>query len=97
MTRKITIKQPDDWHLHLRDADMLNGVIDASARHFRRAIIMPNLVPPVVTQADAVAYKKRIENAVQQAKKSDLLHADTLFTPLMTLYLTDQSDGCHRD
>ncbi|MEM7289420.1 MAG: dihydroorotase, partial [Pseudomonadota bacterium] len=56
----ITIKRPDDWHLHLRDGEMLKGVIHHSAKDFARAIIMPNLVPPVVTTDDARAYRKRI-------------------------------------
>ena len=55
MTRTLTIRRPDDWHLHLRDGAMLEGVLPHSARHFARAIIMPNLVPPVVTGAEAAA------------------------------------------
>lgn len=70
----------------------MRSVIAASAHHFRRAIIMPNLIPPVVTMADATAYARRIEEAVQQAKSAEQLSTDTQFTPLMTLYLTDQSD-----
>ncbi len=85
MTQQLVIAQPDDWHLHLRDGEMLESVVAASARHFRRAIIMPNLVPPVVTEKDAVAYSKRINQALNQhAAKHD-------FTPLMTLYLTEQT------
>ena len=57
---KMTICRPDDWHLHLRDGSMLGAVIDDTARHFARAIIMPNLVPPVVTGAEAAAYRDRI-------------------------------------
>lgn len=53
----LVIRRPDDWHLHLRDGDMLKGVIADTSRHFARAIIMPNLVPPVVTTADASAYR----------------------------------------
>ena len=60
----LTIRKPDDWHLHLRDGAMLQGVLPDSARHFARAIIMPNLVPPVVTCADAEAYKSRIMEAL---------------------------------
>ena len=56
---QLTIRRPDDWHLHLRDGAMLKGVLPAS-RHFARAIVMPNLVPPVVTAADAGAYRDRI-------------------------------------
>ncbi|MBC7281907.1 dihydroorotase [Hoeflea sp.] len=80
----ITIPKPDDWHLHLRDGAMLEGVLPFSARDFARAIIMPNLVPPVVTSSDAQAYRDRIMAA---------LPADLDFTPLMTLYLTEGTDA----
>lgn len=83
MTQSLTIARPDDWHLHLRDGAMLNAVLPETARHFGRAIIMPNLVPPVVTGAQAVAYRDRILAA---------LPADTMFEPLMTLYLTEDTD-----
>jgi len=76
----ITIKRPDDWHLHLRDGEMLEGVIEHSAKDFARAIIMPNLVPPVVTTQDATAYRERIISALPKGMD---------FTPLMTLYLTE--------
>jgi len=76
----LTIRRPDDWHLHLRDGEMLKSVIPHSANHFARAIIMPNLVPPVVTGADAQAYRDRILAA---------LPAGSRFEPLMTLYLTE--------
>ena len=79
----ITIRRPDDWHLHLRDGEMLKGVIADTSRHFARAIIMPNLVPPVVTAADASAYRERIMAA---------LPAGDPFQPLMTLYLTEYTD-----
>ena len=79
----LTIPRPDDWHLHLRDGAMLRAVLPESARHFARAIIMPNLVPPVVTGADAAAYRARIIEA---------LPAGARFTPLMTLYLTEETD-----
>jgi len=79
----VTLRRPDDWHLHLRDGAMLRAVLPETARHFARAIIMPNLVPPVVTMADAAAYKSRIEEALPHAAQ---------FTPLMTLYLTEESD-----
>lgn len=84
---QLTIRQPDDWHLHLRDGAMLESVVHASAQHFHRAIIMPNLVPPVVTENDAIAYAKRINDA---AKKSASEHS---FVPLMTLYLTEQTEA----
>ena len=79
----ITLRRPDDWHLHLRDGAMLQGIVPESARDFARAIIMPNLVPPVVTGADAAAYRDRIVAALPPG-------AD--FTPLMTLYLTEGTD-----
>ncbi|MGB8621212.1 MAG: dihydroorotase [Paracoccaceae bacterium] len=83
MTETLTLRRPDDWHLHLRDGAMLEGVLPETARHFARAIIMPNLVPPVVTARDAAAYRDRILAALPEG-------AD--FTPLMTLYLTEQTD-----
>jgi len=83
MTENLTIRRPDDWHLHLRDGAMLRAVLPYSAAHFARAIIMPNLVPPVVTGADAVAYRERILTALPEG-------AD--FSPLMTLYLTEDTD-----
>ncbi|MBR9862767.1 MAG: dihydroorotase [Rhodobacteraceae bacterium] len=79
----LTIRRPDDWHLHLRDGDMLRGVLPETARDFARAIVMPNLVPPVVTAKDAAAYKERILSA---------LPAGSDFQPLMTLYLTESTD-----
>ena len=83
MTTRLTIARPDDWHLHLRDGAMLKAVLPETARHFARAIIMPNLVPPVVTAADAADYRDRILNA--KPRGSD-------FQPLMTLYLTEDTD-----
>ena len=83
MMHSLTIRRPDDWHLHLRDGAMLQGVLPETARHFARAIIMPNLVPPVVTAADAAAYRDRILAA---------LPAGMRFEPLMTLYLTEGTD-----
>lgn len=79
----ITIPTPDDWHLHLRDGDMLRGVIADSARHFARAIIMPNLVPPVVRGDQAAEYRDRILVALPDGMT---------FDPLMTLYLTETTD-----
>lgn len=83
MTQSLTIRRPDDWHLHLRDGAMLKGVLPETTRHFARAIVMPNLVPPVVTGAQAAAYRDRILAALPEG-------AD--FTPLMTLYLTEDTD-----
>lgn len=79
----LTIRRPDDWHLHLRDGAMLEGVIGDTSRHFARAIIMPNLVPPVVTSADARAYRERILKAIPAGDR---------FEPLMTLYLTEHTN-----
>lgn len=92
MTKQLTIRQPDDWHLHLRDGAMLESVISATAQHFRRAIVMPNLVPPVVTEADARAYALRIEQAHRKVITAAGVGNIDSFTPLMTLYLTDQTD-----
>src|SRR5437868_4024386 len=77
---ELTIRRPDDWHLHLRDGGMLKGVIGDTSRHFARAIVMPNLVPPVVTTADATAYRERIMAVLPKGDR---------FEPLMTLYLTE--------
>lgn len=83
---QITLTQPDDWHLHLRDGEMMSAVVGSSAEHFGRALIMPNLVPPVVTGADALQYKARIEKALADSG------ATQSFKPLMTLYLTETTD-----
>jgi len=83
MTQSLTIRRPDDWHLHLRDGAMLKAVLPETARHFGRAIIMPNLVPPVVTATDALAYRDRIMAALPEGMS---------FQPLMTLYLTEGTD-----
>ncbi|MDF1727365.1 MAG: dihydroorotase, partial [Sulfitobacter sp.] len=83
MTDQLTLRRPDDWHLHLRDGAMLRAVLPHSAAHFARAIIMPNLVPPVVTGADAAAYRDRILAALPEGMT---------FEPLMTLYLTEDTD-----
>ena len=82
-TESLTIRRPDDWHLHLRDGAMMAGVLPFTAKQFARAIVMPNLSPPVVSVADASAYRARIEAALPMG--SD-------FTPLMTCYLTDTTD-----
>jgi dihydroorotase len=78
----LTITRPDDWHLHLRDGAALKAVLPDTARQFARAIVMPNLRPPVITTALAMAYRQRIFEA---------LPADLSFEPLMTLYLTDNT------
>ena len=80
MVDQLTITAPDDWHVHLRDEQMLQRVVADTARTFRRAIVMPNLRPPVTTVAAALAYRERIQAACPDG---------TAFTPLMTAYLTD--------
>jgi dihydroorotase len=80
--QSLTLARPDDWHLHLRDGAAMAAVLPATARQFARAIVMPNLKPPVVSTAQAVAYRERIVAALPQGSR---------FTPLMTLYLTDQT------
>ena len=78
--QELTIRRPDDWHLHLRDGAALNAVLPFTVQRFARAVVMPNLNPPVTTTAAALAYRERIRAAVP---------AGLDFTPLMTLYLTD--------
>jgi dihydroorotase len=80
MAEQLTITRPDDWHLHLRDGAALQAVVPHTARQFGRAVIMPNLKPPITTAAQAVAYRERILQAVPPG---------LAFEPLMTLYLTD--------
>lgn len=84
----LTLIRPDDWHLHLRDGETLNAVIADTARQFQRAIVMPNLRPPVTTAEQALEYRERILDAVTLAG----LPSDA-FTPLMTLYLTDNTSA----
>ncbi|MEM8767099.1 MAG: dihydroorotase [Pseudomonadota bacterium] len=81
--RTLTLRRPDDWHVHLRDGPMLELAVADTARQFARAIVMPNLVPPVTTQAAAAAYRDRILAACPPGLD---------FTPLMTAYLTDTID-----
>ena len=82
---EITITRPDDWHVHLRDGAALQHTCADMARYFQRAIVMPNLTPPARSVADAVAYRKRIIAAMADQPRQ--------FQPLMTLYLTDQTDA----
>lgn len=82
MTTELTLIRPDDWHLHLRDGDGLKAVLPDTARQFARAIVMPNLRPPVTTAEAALAYYQRIQQA---------LPLGLVFEPLMTLYLTDNT------
>ncbi|MRI35358.1 dihydroorotase [Endozoicomonas sp. OPT23] len=82
MTIKLTLTRPDDWHIHLRDEGALSETVASAARNFARAVIMPNLRPPVLTADDAADYRHRIEQQVPAGK---------VFEPLMTLYLTDNT------
>jgi len=81
---RITLRRPDDWHVHLRDGAMLEAVVPFTARQFGRAIVMPNLSPPVTSAASAAAYRERIMAVVPSGAG---------FTPLMTCYLTDDADA----
>ena len=81
---KITLRRPDDWHLHVRDGSMMEAVVPFTARRFARAIIMPNLVPPVTTVEQAIAYRERILRTVPEEED---------FNPLMTCYLTDTANA----
>lgn len=83
MTNRLTIRRPDDWHVHLRDGEILAGVLPFTARQFARAIVMPNLSPPITTPEAALAYRERIMAALPRGVR---------FTPLMTCYLTDGAD-----
>ncbi len=83
MDQTLTLRRPDDFHLHLRDGAMLAGILPETTRHFARALVMPNLLPPVVTGAEAEAYRARIIAALPQG---------AVFEPLMTLYLTETTD-----
>ena len=83
MPTRLTIRKPDDWHLHVRDGAMLKAVLPFTARNFGRAILMPNLVPPVCTTAEVAAYRERALAALPQG---------STFTPLMTCYLRDDTD-----
>jgi len=80
---RLVVRQPDDWHVHLRDGELLKAVVNHTARQFARAIVMPNLDPPVTTMAAAEAYRGRIRSAVAPG---------LAFTPLMTAYLSDEID-----
>ncbi|MFK8027798.1 MAG: dihydroorotase [Gammaproteobacteria bacterium] len=83
MNQSITLRKPDDWHVHLRDGDMLAMALPSTAKTFGRAIVMPNLTPAVTTSAHALAYRNRIQQ---------LLPEPNQFEPLMTCFLTDETD-----
>jgi dihydroorotase len=80
---RLTIRKPDDWHLHVRDGAMLKAVLPFTARNFGRAILMPNLIPPVATTKDGIAYRERAMAALPKG---------STFKPLITCYLTDDTD-----
>jgi dihydroorotase len=82
-TTRLTLRKPDDWHLHVRDGAMLKTVLPYTAAHFGRAILMPNLIPPVTNCKEAIAYRERVYAALPK---------DSTFQPLMTCYLTDDTD-----
>ena len=84
MTERLTIRRPDDWHVHLRDGAMMRAVLPHTARQFARAIVMPNLSPPVTNMAEGLTYRARIEAGIP---------AGLDFTPLIVAYLTDSSDA----
>ena len=80
---QIEIIKPDDWHVHFRDGEMLKAVVPETTRHFARSIVMPNLIPPILTGKDALRYKARIENTIPKDEK---------FKPFMTVYLTENTN-----
>lgn len=82
--KQITITRPDDWHVHLRDELILDNVVVDTIKNFSRALIMPNLIPPIINISDVISYKERIINSIN---KSSYSHVN--FKPLMTIYLTD--------
>ena len=82
----LSMVKPDDWHLHIRDGAVLKDVLSHTVKQFARAVIMPNLQPPITTVALAQAYRERIELQLKQLMPAQ-------FTPLMTLYLTDNTPG----
>ncbi|MDC0457936.1 dihydroorotase [Alphaproteobacteria bacterium] len=81
--KQIEIRKPDDWHVHFRDNEILKAVVPETTRHFARAIVMPNLVPPILDGKDALKYKERIKRAIPKNNN---------FTPLMTIYLTENTN-----
>ena len=81
--KTIEIVKPDDWHVHFRDGKILQAVVPETSKHFKRAIVMPNLVPPILTGIDALKYKMRIQEAIPKLDN---------FIPLMTIYLTERTD-----
>ena len=84
MQTELTLRRPDDWHVHLRDGSVMKAVLPDTAEHFARALVMPNLVPPVVTMQDALNYRERILSVLPDGSH---------FEPLMTLYLTESTSA----
>jgi dihydroorotase len=91
--KTLVITRPDDWHLHLRDGPALAAVLPHTVRAFARAIVMPNLKPPVTTVAAAAAYRQRIMAACEAGVRNGAIAAGARFEPLMTLYLTDKTSA----
>ena len=83
---EIEIIKPDDWHVHFRDNEIMKAVVPETTRHFARAIVMPNLTPPILNGEEAIQYRERIKKAVP---KNDN------FEPLMTIYLTEKTNKNH--
>ena len=84
----LDILKPDDWHVHFRDNEIMKAVVPETTRHFARAIVMPNLIPPILNEKQAIQYKKRIMKAIPKTHS---------FEPLMTIYLTEKTNkniGC---
>ena len=81
--KNIEIIKPDDWHVHFRDNEIMEAVVKETSRHFSRAIVMPNLVPPILNVKDAIFYKERIKKVIPKNDK---------FEPLMTIYLTEKTN-----
>ena len=95
MTTRITIRKPDDWHLHVRDGEMLKAVLPFTARNFGRAILMPNLLPPVRTMADGMAYRERVMAALPQARLSSRSSpAISPMIPIRTMSSAVFATGC---
>ena len=81
---EIEIIKPDDWHVHFRDNDILKAVVPETSRHFARAIVMPNLTPPILNGKQAIEYKERIKKTIPKTHS---------FNPLMTIYFTENTDS----
>ncbi|AGF47127.1 dihydroorotase [Candidatus Kinetoplastibacterium desouzaii TCC079E] len=91
MIDKFTITKPDDWHVHLRDSQMLDVVVLDTVKQFARAVVMPNLQIPVITTEMAIAYRERILNSIEKLKSENRIEVGNIFEPLMTIYLQDST------